>query len=460
MGDDPSPAVAHRALTHLGNLLHGLDPNLAAPGSTADPLAAACYHCHSLFTPPRPVCPICLRPSTLGLPGPDPDLVHAGHLLSDRLRRYKGLPFLALLPAPINVLICLVLRSWLRTLHHHQRRWTDLTLPSAPLLSGGRVLCLWNWVDPDSLLPLPAGTYWRYIDHEDFSSLQAAPLPPPLACPSTPWLLSPTCSTCGRPQPLHASVLWTPTDGFLSSPGYCCWSTPPGTPLTSRAASRSCVSIGASPLLGVLPVSTLRRSECSPPTPPPTTPLSRLLLRHLPPPRPLPATGGGPPEPLRLLSLNCGGASDKLPRLIALMVHTDPDIVCLQEAAGFTPAHFHGLAYQSWHGPPVRGGGLITLIHPRRLHGVHHSQPPILDPHALVVTVPLSPRASLCIANLHLPPRLPSEQRRAACSLAATALQRAPPGVRLLAGDLNDTLGNRSSWLQRELGPRGVWTGW
>ena len=40
------------------------------------------------------------------------------------------------------------------------------------------------------------------------------------------------------------------------------------------------------------------------------------------------------------------------------------------------------------------------------------------------------------------------------------ALLRAPAGVRLLAGDLNDTLGTTSCWLRQALDRRGLWAGW
>ena len=43
------------------------------------------------------------------------------------------------------------------------------------------------------------------------------------------------------------------------------------------------------------------------------------------------AAPSAPLEPLRILSINCGGLTSKLHLLLALLHSSDPDVVCLQE---------------------------------------------------------------------------------------------------------------------------------
>ena len=361
----------------------------------------------------------------------------------------------------MNYLVLTSARCWIRHLRRHLHRWSPTVLPSVPLLSNGSVLCLWNYFDVASLIPLQPDCRWRYLPHGDHTALFM------LLAPSTedprarllPWLHAPLCSSCGRPLPLNSHILYLPESPYATEPGFGCWTTPPGTPLTSASASRSTVCAGPISLAGVLPTSTLLRATCDAPPIPAPTPLSDLLLRHQPPARPLPTSSSHIPEPLRLLSINCGGVAAKIPQLIALILAADPDIICLQEAAANTSQTLLGLPFRSWHGPPIRGGGLVTLIHPRRLHPLPIPAP-LVDDHAIVITVPISPSSHLSVANLHLPPTLPSTLRRSVCSGVAAALTAAPRGAKLIAGDLNVTLHAAGSWLRQALGKDGVWNNW
>ena len=158
--------------------------------------------------------------------------------------------------------------------------------------------------------------------------------------------------------------------------------------------------------------------------------------------------------------MNCGGLGTKLPQLVALLVHVDPDLVALQEAGTLSPDLIRGLPYQSWHSTPVRGGGLVTLVHHRLLAGGRPVRVPLQQAHALIVSFPLATNAQLSIANLHLPPSLSGPDRRAVCIDSAALLLAAPPGARLLLGDLNDTLHPGSLWLRGALATGGCWAGW
>lgn len=166
------------------------------------------------------------------------------------------------------------------------------------------------------------------------------------------------------------------------------------------------------------------------------------------------------PPPLRLITANCGGAAEKLPRLVALLMYTDPDVVCLQEAGGLRRDQLDGLPFHSFHSPPIRSGGLITLVH-RRLPAGHHSVRVILSlDHALATSIQLTPSTCLSIANLHLPPSLPAATRRSTCADVAALLLLQPPGARIIAGDLNTDLDASSTWLRGATSADGCWSGW
>ena len=79
LGDDTAPSAVSPALSLLGNLLPGGDLPMAPPMCNPSPPAGgACYACAAYFIPMSDQCPRCGSSSTLGVPGPDPDL-HAAH---------------------------------------------------------------------------------------------------------------------------------------------------------------------------------------------------------------------------------------------------------------------------------------------------------------------------------------------------------------------------------------------
>ena len=118
---------------------------------------------------------------------------------------------------------------------------------------------------------------------------------------------------------------------------------------------------------------------------------------------------------LRVLSINCGGAVGGPARLTALLVYADPDVVCLQEAASLPQSLGPDLLYRRWCGPPIRGGGLVTLVH-RRMLPVKAKAVCLFDsPACLCVTVELSGGAALSVVNLHLPPGTSAAARRGIC---------------------------------------------
>jgi endonuclease/exonuclease/phosphatase family metal-dependent hydrolase len=231
-------------------------------------------------------------------------------------------------------------------------------------------------------------------------------------------------------------------------------------PLTASLAQRSSVGLANSSVPGVLPTSQLRSTHCEPCVIPTLDPLCagplRLAYDHIVPDSKL---SDYDPGPIRLLSVNCGGLADKLPRLVALLLHTDADIVCLQEAATLNATALAGLPFLQWAGPKVRGGGLVVLLHHRRV--TVHPRPPRIEihEHAIVVTVAaLGGGGHLSVANVHLPPHMNSVARRSLCSLVVSCLKSAPPGIRIICGDLNCSIDQ--AWLSSALAPGGIWEGY
>ena len=166
-------------------------------------------------------------------------------------------------------------------------------------------------------------------------------------------------------------------------------------------------------------------------------------------------------HPLRILTINCGGIGNKFPRLLAVLLHSDPDVLCLQEAGSLPPESLAHLPFQSWQSHPIRGGGLMTLLHIRRLQPSPPKPNFQAQDHALLVSVKISDGFCLTVANLHLPPSLPPQQRRVICVHAASSLNAAPAGAKIICGDLNDTqCPGDSQWLCRTLAPHGPWWGY
>jgi hypothetical protein len=259
-------------------------------------------------------------------------------------------------------------------------------------------------------------------------------------------LLAPTCSHCGRPRPLSATIIQNdfppPSPPVLSQTSTCCWWTPPGSPLTANHASSSTVSFAGKPLLGVLPTSLLRTRSCSPPPLPPTLPPGASQFQACYPASPLSQRliDQPQPPPLRILSVNCGSLSTKQPRLLSLVDYVDPDIICLQEIGPLPGDVLTGLPFRSWWGPPVPGGGLVTFIHLRHCTPATKPTTVTAQPHYLIISLPLSPTFALTVANVHLPPGLPSAHRVSHCVAIGTAIASTPRGLHLIVGDLNDSL--------------------
>ena len=153
-----------------------------------------------------------------------------------------------------------------------------------------------------------------------------------------------------------------------------------------------------------------------------------------------------------VLCVNAGGLADKLHRLLALLYLVEPDVVIVQEVwTRFDPSSVGSTPFHAEVTEPYDGGGLLTLIHrrhtgaerPRVKRGRHH----------LCVAVRSTPKSTLSVANVHLPPRHTPDQRHIVVQ-AVAAFAKASPGIQVLGGDLNESLGSKSksnTWLGRAL---------
>ena len=166
-----------------------------------------CYTCESWFTPPSPLCPSCNSAATLAIPFLAPSQVtwlrrYAEHVLPI----HPWLRCLGHLPSWAIMNVVRITHHWLRHLHSHLHRWTPSHIPSVPILSNGRTLCLWL-EDPDHLRHPPCDTIWAYTA-DTTGALQLHPFPTATLTVIPPCqLAAECCSRCGRPSSLTATLL-------------------------------------------------------------------------------------------------------------------------------------------------------------------------------------------------------------------------------------------------------------
>ena len=436
---------------------HSLPP---IPGSMYDKLALG----HTRHFTASSSCPCCHSVATFSLPG----LSAQQSSWLQRIQRhafsaYPGLPALRQLHPLLGLHLLHAIQCWLLHINRRLGSWTSSTIPSPPLLSASGVLCIWNTPKTTQLLPCPPHQLWIYVlHHHGYYHLLHCD-PHLTAISSVAVLQSTPCTHCGKPRPLLATVLLSPAtkpeDAFTSERFTCCWWTPPSEPLTTTHAASSTTSFAGHLFPAVLPLSLLRKRTCSPPLLPPTNPAqaASLSAAYSSPPLSSRLRDSTPPPPFRVLSVNCGGLGCMLAQLFALLLYAEADIVCLQEVGPVPHDAFAGFPYKAWWGPPMVNGGVAALLHVR--YGVGTTRA-ILQPHYVVISHPVTPSFTLSFASVHLAPSLPTLQRSTCCAGIASALSAAPRGLRLICGDLNDSITpGRSAWLHQAVAPSGLWAG-
>ena len=202
---------------------------------------------------------------------------------------------------------------------------------------------------------------------------------------------------------------------------------------------------GYGPARGVL-VGRLQRNRCEPPPLDPGLPEEYAWYALRLPHDPLEHLQCSPPHvgTLGVITANCGGLGEdhrKVPRLIAYLACAEPDIARLQEAGThFAAAWLAGLPYRACVGPLFQGGGLVTRMHTRLLNG---SQVATWPKSTASVCVEPATGAVLAAVDMHLPPALPTAQRRAVVGDASAFLRTAGASVQIVAGDLSKAQGPR-----------------
>lgn len=221
-------------------------------------------------------------------------------------------------------------------------------------------------------------------------------------------LASRLCNACGRPQP-HQSMVFSSSSSFSIPNVFCMGLHQQDTPADKFMARHSFWCPFGKALPHVLPVTPRFHFTCSPLHPPPPLMDRWISQLHF-------ITPGIPDydshtqdDPLRIMSLNCGGGQSSLPSLCSLISILDPDIICLQELWNFDIRSevflrpYVGIL-GTWRD---RGQGLCTLFHRRLFTTDQHPFQVLYDSRSWLAVAFLSPPFSqLLVINVHLDPTL------------------------------------------------------
>ena len=163
---------------------------------------------------------------------------------------------------------------------------------------------------------------------------------------------------------------------------------------------------------------------------------------------------------LVIFSINAGGLDAKRPRLLALLVDIEPDIVGVQEAGNlFVDTTFRGVPYRVIPGVVVPGGTLGITVHSRLWS---HQQPRVeaLE-QSLGVYLPVSEKVPLVMSTVHFPPGMPALDRHIHALGVAASHAKYPGGMKLIFGDLNADIRAASGvWIRRLCDDHRYWGGY
>ena len=342
--------------------------------------------------------------------------------------------------------------------------------PSVPIISDNYILVIWR----DSLQDLKHDlndSLWSYqgdtLGTYQDQHLQRLPIHSPRSIP-TAFIVGRQCPRCAKLLATSCSIYLHPhlIDPHGNLDELCTWCDKP-TPITSDMADRAVAVIDDTWILpGVLNLATLWNRPCLPPSGAHSRSLTAAAINNLYLPLQQHYEGlqinkltqtSQDINHLRVMGINCGGLSDKLAKLIALIVYVDPDVITLQEVGPTYNSHtLEGLPYKSYNSELFPSGGLVTLIHFRCIHGKKHSCKPYR--HSLCLTIDLNPQLSLTIINTHFPPAIPHGIRKQHLNDSEAFLKTARAGIKLIQGDFNATLSPFSTgWLPAAL--RHQWLG-
>ena len=252
------------------------------------------------------------------------------------------------------------------------------------------------------------------------------------------FLIGKECQICGKLQIWEAMIIACANHN-VRLPDVC-WHLTDEQPTTREFAVRSTVTIGTYRCSGVFPSSRARLTRCSPDIPKNvrSAAFQRMAdecaateYTFIPSPR--------APDiacTVMVLGINCGNLAQKQEKLAALIVQTEPDIVCLQEVweTAFLDC-LRLLPYHQFRSVSFQGGGLVILVH---LRWLGKQKPKIsLNEHWMGVTVKRSTLDSLAVVNVHFPPEVHPESRITAIKESAEFLLGQKCSAHILQGDIN-----------------------
>ena len=235
-----------------------------------------------------------------------------------------------------------------------------------------------------------------------------------------------------------------------------CWHLPKQESISAEMATHSIIHLGTFKLEGVFPITDSRMWPCKPSLPNDVHPhiqrayaqMHQEFSTMIP-----PATNPNIPEwvDLQIMGINCGSLEKKLHQLYCYLILGRPDIVCLQETWALMPEGWlNGLPYQHVASDPYKGGGLVILVHTRRLSKKKWKTD--VRKHSLCVHINPGLPTSIAVASVHFPPVICPISREEHSKAVASFLTKAKATITFTPGDLNDdVMRSKRGWLKKTL---------
>ena len=270
------------------------------------------------------------------------------------------------------------------------------------------------------------------------------------------------CTWCLRPT--AASVSLNIQSSIASCPHFAglCPCSRESLPVTQGLVARTRSEFGGIPLPGVVLFPSQRMFLCAPSAPPRPLLFLDQDTEFISRPSDSIRSDHHAECDITILTLNCGGASSKVPNIIALAIQSQATVIFLQEVwEAFQIDAFDGSPYRAFtDGVFRRGGGLVTLLHSdfldfslRRGRISTSSVEGFLDLACL-----LRNGTHLHLINLYLRPGIPTEEWVPIKSIVQGLASIRPEPRVIIAGDFNEQLAKSPPGrVQRSLKSNGPW---
>ena len=270
------------------------------------------------------------------------------------------------------------------------------------------------------------------------------------------WSDGPECRQCGKLSGYHMKLHLTTPHQQNQPHISACWHLPKQESISAEMATHSIIHLGTFKLEGVFPITDSRMWPCKPSLPNDVHPhiqrayaqMHQEFSTMIP-----PATNPNIPEwvDLQITGINCGSLEKKLHQLYCYLILGMPDIVCLQETWALMPEGWlNGLPYQHVASNPYKGGGLVILVHTRRLSKKKWKTD--VRKHSLCAHINPGLPTSIAVASVHFPPGICPISREEHSKAVASFLSNAKATITFIQGDLNDdVMRSKRGWLKKTL---------